>query len=85
LVPLYKPPPPDWDAYFETLFAQAGNAFITLYGNEDPNASAFLYQPEALLIYDRLRQDIYGLKQAWSEHFPPEELQRFAEKFGEWI
>lgn len=85
LAPLYSPPPADWDAYFEALFAESGGAFTTLYEIEDPEASAFLHQPEALLIYDRLRHDIYGLKNAWGEHFPPEELQRFAEKFGEWV
>jgi len=85
LAPLYSPPPADWDAYFEALFAQSANSFRALYGSEDPDASAFLHQPEALLIYDRLRRDIYGIKHVWSEHFPPEELQRFAEKFGEWV
>ena len=85
LAPLYSPPPRDWDAYFEELFTQRGEIFKTLFLAEDPAASAFLYQPEALLIYDRLRQDIYGLRRVWGENFPPDELRRFAEKFGEWV
>jgi ppGpp synthetase/RelA/SpoT-type nucleotidyltranferase len=85
LAPLYSPSPRDWDAYFEKLFTKSGKIFKTLFDTEDQAASAFLYQPEALLIYDRLRKDIYGLRRVWGEHFPPEELQRFAEKFGEWV
>ena len=50
--------------------------------NEYEGASAFFFQPEALLIFDRLHFDRDQLLTAWSEQFPPKELERVAENFG---
>lgn len=46
------------------------------------NASAFLFQPEALLLYDRLQNDPDGTLAVWNSKFPPKELERVAIAFG---
>ena len=42
----------------------------------------FLFQPEALMIYDRLETDPLSVREAWSGHFPDSELERMANVFG---
>jgi len=44
--------------------------------------SAFMLQPEVLMIYDRLKTDLYSLRDAWINQFPEEELERVANAFG---
>ena len=51
-------------------------------GNNLSSASAFLFQPEALMIYDRLLADRDRTLSIWSQRFPPEELERIASLFG---
>jgi hypothetical protein len=46
------------------------------------DASAFLFQPEALLLYDRLQNDPDRTLAAWNSKFPPRELERVAVAFG---
>jgi ppGpp synthetase/RelA/SpoT-type nucleotidyltranferase len=82
LLPLYAPPPQDWAGYFANIFAKHRKELEAVLKTEDPNQSAFLFQPEILLILDRLRMDPDGLREAWDEHFPHQELQRLAVKFA---
>jgi ppGpp synthetase/RelA/SpoT-type nucleotidyltranferase len=53
---------------------------------QDPDrqndSSAFLFQPEALMIYDRLLDDRDETLKVWNEQFPPSELERVANNFG---
>jgi ppGpp synthetase/RelA/SpoT-type nucleotidyltranferase len=44
--------------------------------------SAFLFQPEALMIYDRLLDDPDETLRVWNEEFPASELERVANNFG---
>ncbi len=44
--------------------------------------SALLYQPEALMIYERLEHDQFETRQAWGTRFPERELERLAVTFG---
>jgi ppGpp synthetase/RelA/SpoT-type nucleotidyltranferase len=54
-----------------------------IYSNPDnDDVSAFFFQPEALLIYDRLQFDRDQLLTKWNEHFPEKELDRVAMSFG---
>ena len=47
------------------------------------NRSAFLFQPEALAIFERLETDRYTLKKAWEEEeLPVDELVRMGEVWG---
>lgn len=49
---------------------------------EEWNTSAFLYQPEALMIFERLQSDPLALRKAWNRQFPESELERVANAFG---
>jgi ppGpp synthetase/RelA/SpoT-type nucleotidyltranferase len=53
---------------------------------QDPDrqndSSAFLFQPEALMIYDRLLDDRDETLRVWNEQFPSSELERVANNFG---
>jgi ppGpp synthetase/RelA/SpoT-type nucleotidyltranferase len=82
LLPLYEPPPADWAEHFQTVFDKHKKALEALFAIEDPNLSPFLFQPEMLLILDRLLVDQYALREIWDQHFPYKELQRLAVKLG---
>lgn len=47
-----------------------------------PDRSAFLFQPEALMIYDLLEADPLVVRRAWNERYPEKELERVANAFG---
>lgn len=85
LVPLYEEDPEDWGNRFETLFQEKQHVlkFVFLEQAEQPyNRSAFMFQPEILMIYDRLLHDRYKLQGRWIEMFPEQELERIANVFG---
>ena len=46
------------------------------------NVSSLFFQPEALVIYERLKDDIVALRSAWTLHFPEKELESLASTFG---
>jgi hypothetical protein len=57
----------------------------SIYSNPDNDydgTSAFFFQPEALLIYDRLQVDRAELLARWNEQFPERELERVAVNLG---
>lgn len=84
LRPLYGSAPEDWNMHFERLFAEKGAYLREVFGRAESNGSqsALLFQPEALMIYDRLAADEYRLRETWAQEFPPEELERLANDFG---
>ena len=43
---------------------------------------AFLFQPEALLIYNLLSSSRDKTRKVWNEHYPERELERIANAFG---
>jgi hypothetical protein len=49
---------------------------------ELPDHSAFLFQPEALMIFDLLKKERLSARESWVEHYPVKELERIAEAFG---
>jgi ppGpp synthetase/RelA/SpoT-type nucleotidyltranferase len=49
---------------------------------EEWNASAFLYQPEVLMIFERLEADQFSIRKVWNTRFPERELERVANAFG---
>ncbi len=49
---------------------------------DEEQASAFLYQPEALMILERLEADELETRRVWNERFPEKELERVAVPFG---
>lgn len=46
------------------------------------NMTAFLFQPEVLLIYERLKRDRNATRRLWSQSYPERELERIANTFG---
>jgi ppGpp synthetase/RelA/SpoT-type nucleotidyltranferase len=81
LLPLYSNVP-EWQSHFERLFAEREAIFRAVFDNDDPDRSAFLYQPEVLMIYEQLRADEIGLRRQWVKHFGERELERLAIVFG---
>jgi hypothetical protein len=49
---------------------------------DDSKASAFFYQPEALMILERLESDEFEMRRVWNQHFPETELERVATAIG---
>ena len=50
--------------------------------NGNTDAAAFLFQPEAMMIYDCLLTDRDQTLKVWNEKFPSAELERVATLFG---
>lgn len=66
-------------------FERDRQQLATIYSDPDydfDGASAFFFQPEALLIYERLHFDRAQLLAKWNERFPEGELLRVAANFG---
>lgn len=53
-----------------------------IYSNR-PEAALFLFQPEGLLILERLESDAHMLEQAWVDRFPRSELQSLCTAWGQ--
>ena len=64
-------------AVIEDVYAKAMEA-----GMEDENVTAFLFQPEVLLIYKFLYSDRDETRQVWNQNYPERELERIANTFG---
>ena len=66
-------------------FEEHREQLATIYSNPDydfDGASAFFFQPEALMLYERLHFDRAQLHAKWNERFPEKELERVATSFG---
>jgi ppGpp synthetase/RelA/SpoT-type nucleotidyltranferase len=69
----------------DQFLAQHGDKlrFVMQKFEDDPSAPLLLYQPEAILLYERLVRDPYGLTDTWEQtDLPIELLERFAAAFG---
>jgi len=49
---------------------------------EETSTPALLFQPEALMLWERLSVDETSMRATWNQEFPEEELQRLANAFG---
>jgi len=47
-----------------------------------PERVLFLFQPESLLILERLDKDLHRLEESWVERFPRKELEAIASAWG---
>jgi len=65
-------------------FVEANEHLLnSIYEHADEwSASALLYQPEALMIFERLQNDQFAVREAWNREFPEGELERVANDFG---
>jgi ppGpp synthetase/RelA/SpoT-type nucleotidyltranferase len=85
LYPLYGLSPNEISAHLDQLLTEKQGFLRQVYGlaiQDRGGASAFLFQPEALLIYDLLLSMETALRDAWAREFPEKELDRIAIAFG---
>jgi putative GTP pyrophosphokinase len=85
LAPLYEQKTPaQIIEHLNDFFTKHEDVLQDVYGKaeEMPDRSIFLFQPEALMIYDLLETDSLAVREAWSGHFPDRELERMANVFG---
>lgn len=89
IVPLYHMDDPaqiisHLDLFFEEKRAVFESVFANeqVVGNQEGSRSSFLYQPEVIMLYERLLNDPIEVRRAWNEEFPESELERVANIFG---
>ncbi|MGO9209424.1 MAG: GTP pyrophosphokinase family protein [Terriglobales bacterium] len=59
----------------ETVYAQASKAGVE-------NITSFLFQPEALMLYELLSSNLDATRRVWNQNYPEPELERIANAFG---
>lgn len=84
LIPLYKQEVRQIVARLAEFYSAHEETLRHVYDRAEslPDRSAFLLQPEALMIYDLLEADPLATRKAWNEHYPEKELERIANAFG---
>lgn len=80
LFPLYQSKPKQIAAHFREFFAERTDVLSSVYLNaeSDQGRSAFLYQPESLMIYHLLETKPIATRDRWNTEFPGRELERIA-------
>lgn len=83
LAPLYRA---DVEAIAQQIRAFVAKNEDTLHSVYDAavesKAGVFLYQPEVLMIFERLEADQLEIRKVWNDKFPPRELESIANTFG---
>ncbi len=83
LIPLYSEEIHQIANRIDEFVAQNEKTLNAIYdGADEWHASAFLYQPEALMLIERLYEDSDATRTQWNTRFPEEELERVANAFG---
>jgi putative GTP pyrophosphokinase len=84
LAPLYHQETRQIESHLEDFYTRHEATLHEVYEQaaDAPERSAFLYQPEALMIYDLLEADALGTREAWGQRYPDKELERIANAFG---
>jgi hypothetical protein len=85
LAPLYGEDPGDWSRRFEELFTRKEAVLREVFqaqAQRPHERSVFFFQPELLMVYDRLLQDQCRLRETWNHALPEAELDRIANVFG---
>jgi putative GTP pyrophosphokinase len=70
----------DLAAFSEKNNPKLTHIFADQAGNQD--RSAFLFQPEAILIFENFDKQPLALEEVWQNHFPVRELERLASAWG---
>lgn len=52
------------------------------YEHHDDTDAIFLHQPESILVFDRLDEMPYKLREVWDQSYPPELLEKLALAWG---
>jgi len=83
LSPLYRIQANEIADLLDAFFASHETTLQSVYsGAEETPTSALLYQPEILMLYERLENDQLATRAAWIARFPERELERVANTFG---
>jgi ppGpp synthetase/RelA/SpoT-type nucleotidyltranferase len=85
LLPLYGSDIPRIERHLEEFCERHSATLTHVYEEAIANSadqSAFLHQPEAIMIYDLLETDAASTREAWALHYPDKELERLALTFG---
>jgi ppGpp synthetase/RelA/SpoT-type nucleotidyltranferase len=85
LWPLYGKTPEQLSEHFSQVFAEHKDILTDVLEQAELSAadrSAFMFQPEVIMIFDQLSSMEYQLRPAWSREFPDAELERIATRFG---
>ena len=84
LLPLYGEEPTAVAKHLEEFFGKNEALLHDVYSAAErvPDRSAFLFQPEALMIFDLLLRERLSVRESWVEHYPVKELERIALAFG---
>ncbi len=84
LMPLYSKDPREIALHLDEFYTEREDVIRHVYEEAAnlPDRSAYLYQPEALMIYDCLNTDPVGIRKVWNECYPERELERIANAFG---
>lgn len=84
LIPLYKSETGQIIARLDEFYSAHADVLRHVYELAEgiPDRSAFLFQPEALMIYDLLEADSLMVRRVWNERYPEKELERIANAFG---
>jgi len=84
LSPLYKTELRQTVAHLVDFCSSHEDTLRVVYANANglSDRSAFLFQPEALMIYHLLETDQLATRKLWNEHYPEKELERIANAFG---
>lgn len=84
LMPLYNKDSRQIASHLDQFYAEHEDVIREVYEQAEgaPDRSAYLYQPEALMIYDRLYTDSIAIRKVWNTHYPERELERIANAFG---
>ena len=83
LMPLYGANVQQVAERIRDFFASHEEILHSVYEDaEEWRASAFLYQPEVLMIFERLEADQLATRKVWNARFPERELESIANAFG---
>lgn len=84
LMPLYNKDSRQIASHLDQFYSEHEDVIREVYEQAEsaPNRSVYLYQPEALMIYDHLYTDSIAIRKVWNEHYPERELERIANAFG---
>jgi ppGpp synthetase/RelA/SpoT-type nucleotidyltranferase len=84
LLPLYNQTPAQVAAHLDEFYESHEATLQTVYDDAEklPDRSAYLYQPEALMIYDLLESNQAETRKSWAVRYPERELERIANAFG---
>jgi histidinol phosphatase-like enzyme len=84
LLPIYGKDSRAITHHLDEFLEQRAEILRDIYADQHASdaRSAYLFQPEALLIYDLLQDHKWDLRHAWDQNFPPRELDRLSTAFG---